>query len=214
MSDATVALHRRLEPEDQARADFYALLGRLYSGAPGAGILALIARAEPLAPAPAVDGGDTSAAALAAAWDHLRAASAAMAAEAAAEEFQTLFIGVGRSEVSPYASHYLRPQAGRTLSDIRGELARLGLSRLPESSEYEDHIAVILETMRMLVSGDGERAPVAIAEQRRFFQAFIGSWAFDCCAAIEKTSVANYYRGVAQFTRCFLALERDSFAMD
>jgi TorA maturation chaperone TorD len=211
MSEATVALHRRLEPEDRARADFYALLGRLFASPPDAALLALVARAQQLEPANAA--ADEGARALAAAWDRLRAASAAMAPEAAADEFHQLFIGVGRSEVSPYASHYVRPQSGRPLADIRGELQRLGLSRLPESSEFEDHIAVILETMRMLVSGDAERAPVAIAEQRAFFERFVAPWIFDCCAAIEKTSIANYYRAVAQFTGHFLAIERDSLAM-
>ncbi len=52
---------------------------------------------------------------MAEAWDALRAASAAMAPEAARDEFQTLFVGVGRSEVSLYASHYLGPQSGRPL---------------------------------------------------------------------------------------------------
>ncbi len=47
----------RLEPEDQARADFYALLARLFAAAPDAALLAAIAAAAPLAPdAPGGDG--------------------------------------------------------------------------------------------------------------------------------------------------------------
>ena len=151
---------------------------------------------------------------LAAAWDALRAASAAMDAGAASEEFQTLFVGVGRSEVSLYASHYLGPQSGRPLAEIRAALAELGLARRPGSSEYEDHLAALLETMRMLVAGDDERPPAELARQRIFFDRHVESWVFACCTAIEQSSVANYYRRVAQFSRCFLALERDSLAME
>jgi TorA maturation chaperone TorD len=193
MSEAPVVLRWRLEPEDQARADFYALLARLFADAPDAGLLTSIAGAEPLVPAAAPSAGKGAGADLAAAWDALRAASAAMDAGAASEEFQTLFIGVGRSEVSLYASHYLGPQSGRPLAEIRAALA---------------------ETMRMLVAGDDERPPAELARQRMFFDRHVVSWVFACCTAIDQSSVANYYRRVAQFSRCFLALERDSLAMD
>ena len=214
MSEAPVVLQRRLEPEDQARADFYALLARLFADAPDAALLAGIGEAASLSPAASTDRANDVAAHLAAAWDGLRAASAAMDAEAASAEYQALFIGVGRSEVSLYASHYLGPQSGRPLAEIRAALAEIGLARRPDSSEFEDHLAVLLETMRMLVAGDAERLPAEIPRQRAFFQSHLAPWAFDCCTAIEQSPVANYYRCGAQFASCFLALERDSLAMD
>ena len=214
MSEDPVVLQSRLESEDQARADFYALLARLFSDAADAGLLAAIGKAEPLAPAMATDVDHDAARDLPTAWDVLRAASAVMDPEAASAEYQDLFIGVGRSEVSLYASHYLGPQSGRPLAEIRAALAELGLVRRPECSEFEDHLAVLLETMRMLVAGDSERGPAEITRQRAFFQAHVTPWAFDCCTAIAQSPVANYYRRVAQFASCFLALERDSLAMD
>ena len=214
MSESPVALARRLEPEDQARADFYALLARLFADVPDAGLLAAIASAAPLAPVThASDGGDV-ATNLAAAWRALIGASATIDLEGAIEEFQTLFVGVGRSEVSLYASHYLGPQSGRPLAEIRTVLAGLGLARRPGSSVYEDHLAVLLETLRLLIAGDAERGPAGISVQRLFFERHVASWAFDCCTAIEQSSIANYYRCVAQFARCFLVLERDSLAME
>ncbi len=213
MSDAPIVLHHRLAPEDQARAEFYALLSRLYADVPDAPLLAAIASAPPLGPAsPADDGGDAGH--VAEAWEALRAASAAIDAEAAADEFLVLFIGVGRSEVSLYASHYLGPQSGRPLAELRATLARLGLARRPDKSEFEDHLAIVLETMRMLVAGDDERRPAEIADQQAFFDRHIASWAFDCCTAIRRCAIANYYVRVAEFTSCFLALERDSFAIE
>jgi TorA maturation chaperone TorD len=208
--------HDRLESEDQARADFYALLARLFAAAPDAALLAAIAAAAPLAP----DGSDATGRAegdtktLAKTWDALRAASAVMDPEAAGDEFQALFVGVGMSEVSLYASHYLGPQSGRPLAAVRATLAALGLARRPGSSEFEDHLSVELETMRMLVAGDAGRGSATIAEQRAFCETHLLPWAFDCCAAISTSLLANYYRQVASFASCFLALERDSFAIE
>ena len=214
MSEESAVLRRRLEPEDQARADFYALLARLFADAPDVALLVGIAQSAPLSPTAPSDGATAVATQLGATWDGLRAASATMDAEAATSEYQTLFIGVGRSEVSLYASHYLGPQSGRPLAEIRAALAELGLARRPDSSEFEDHLAVLLETMRMLVAGDAERLPAEILRQRAFFQSHVAPWALDCCTATAQSSVANYYRRVAQFASCFLALERDSLAMD
>jgi TorA maturation chaperone TorD len=78
--------------------------------------------------------------------------------EAAGDEFQALFVGVGKSAVSLYASHYLGPQSGRPLAEIRAALAGIGLARRPGSSEFEDHLSVVLETMRMLVAGEPDGA--------------------------------------------------------
>ncbi len=207
-SDGEIADDHRLEPEDQARADFYALLARLYATAPDAPLLAAIAAAPSLAP------GDGEANGIGSAWDSLRAASAVVDPAAAGEEFQTLFVGVGRSEVSLYGSHYLGPQSGRPLAEIRATLAALGLARRAANSEFEYHLSVVLETMRMLVAGDAERPPARIADQRAFCDRHVLSWALDCCTAISQCPLANYYREVALFTRCFLALERDSFAIE
>jgi TorA maturation chaperone TorD len=213
MSEATETLRRRLEPEDQARAEFYALLARLFSDAPDAPLLAAIAGAPSLAPdARAGDVGGASG--LAPTWDAVRAASAEMHPEFIRDEFQALFVGVGRSEVSLYASHYLGPQSGRPLAELRASLARFGLARRPEASEFEDHLSLVLETMRMLVAGDGEREAASLGEQRAFFDRHLLPWVPDCCIAISTNSVANYYRRVAEFTQCFVALERDSFAIE
>jgi TorA maturation chaperone TorD len=78
----------------------------------------------------------------------------------------------------------------------------------------EDHIAALCETMRLLITGDGDRVPASIDVQRNFSRKYLSSWVFDCCDAIQKSSIANYYGRVAEFTRMFMALERDSLAID
>ncbi len=97
METAPVVFARQVAPEDQARADFYALLSRLYASAPDAPLLAAIAAADELE----VPAGDGPAAHLADAWHALIAASAVVDPAAAAVEYQELFVGVGRERGQP-----------------------------------------------------------------------------------------------------------------
>jgi TorA maturation chaperone TorD len=199
-----------IAPEDQARADFYALLARLYAAAPDAGLLAALAGSGLLLADAESEGGRD----LAEAWRKLIAASAAMDPAAAADEYHTLFIGVGKSEISAHASAYTRSPGSSPLIEIRAALAELGLARQSGVNLYEDHLAAVFETMRALILAKGARQADPVAEQRRFFATHVSPWVFDCCAAIQNSSVANYYRRVAEFTELFMAIERDSLAID
>src|SRR5262245_63622636 len=87
-------------PEEQARAGYYALLARLYYAGPDAELLAAIGGAED-----AVATGEQSA--LTSTWSALAAAAKAMDAEAAQDEYERLFVGTGKAEVTPYATFYL-----------------------------------------------------------------------------------------------------------
>ena len=205
-----VAVRGPIPAEDEARSNFYALLARLYAGAPDAALLRAIAQARELS----IETSDETARGLAEAWRTLTAASAAMDPEAAAQEYVDLFVGVGRSEVSLHAAEYLRSTGGSVLAELRAELARLGLSRQAGVSVFEDHLAAVLETMRVLVAGAPGIEPRAPAEQSVFFEHYVSSWVPRCCAAIIAVPIANYYRRVAEFTACFVAIERDSFAID
>ncbi len=195
--------------EDRARANFYALLARLYGAAPDASLLSTIATADEL---PAV--GEGVARDFAASWRALIAQSAATDEQAAAEEYQRLFIGVGRSEVSLHASGYIGGAGSSALAELRGALSRLGLGRREGVGVYEDHLAAICETMRVLIGGAPGIEPRSVAQQREFFAAYLAPWAASCCNAIRNSSVANYYHRVAEFTEFFVAIERDSFAID
>lgn len=211
MSDAipaaTIAVSRALSPEDQARADCYAVLARLYADAPDPAFLAMLGAAPRL---PHDDGMP-----LAAAWNRLADASRAMDADAAREEFDGMFVGVGKSEVNLHGSHW---QTGfmmeKPLAELRSELAALKLARRGEATMVEDHVSALCEAMRLLIAGDAERRSASVAVQRNFFQKQLQPWIFDCCAAMEQCLLANYYRRVAEFTRQFMTVERDSLAMD
>src|SRR3954463_13626715 len=89
----TIALARPLAPEDRDRAEFYALLARLYAAAPDVPLLRSIAGAQTM------EGEGV----LPLAWNRLVAASAVMDADAAAQEYTDLFVGVGACDVNLHA---------------------------------------------------------------------------------------------------------------
>jgi TorA maturation chaperone TorD len=202
-----VSMRRAPLPEDAARGDFYALLSRLLMAAPDSALLQVLAAAQPL---PA-----DSDPALARAWRGLADASKAMDAEAAAFEYGELFEGTGKAEVSIYAGFYTgAPAIAHPRVRLQAELAALGLARREAVTEPEDHIAGLLEVMRVLVAGGAGREPVRVAEQKRFFdeylQAALSGWA----AAVGRSPKANYYRHVAALAAAFMYLESESLQLD
>ena len=206
MTNAPVALHPALAEEDRARAEFYALLGRLYTAPPDAPLLAAIGASD------LWRDGETNP--LAGAWNRLVLASRGMDAEAAEQEYTDLFVGVGKAACNLHASYWLPEAAQKPLVAVRGELAALGLGRVHESAVYEDQLGALCETMRILIAGAPGRDPKPVAVQKAFFDRFVGGWVNRCCDAITQSPVANYYRRVAEFTCSFMAVERDSLAID
>jgi len=189
-------------PEDQARAGYYALLARLFYAGPDAGLLAAIADAGEIA---AGDGPST----LAGAWNKLALAARAMDADAARLEYDQLFVGTGKAEVTPYASFYLT-ETGREkiLVRIRAELASLGLGRAERALEPEDHIAALFDAMRYLISlGSGD---AALRQQQDFFDRYIARAYQGLCAAISASEKSNFYKHVARFADAFLTVESEA----
>jgi TorA maturation chaperone TorD len=211
MESAPLVFTHAVDPEHQARADFYALLSRLYEAAPDATLLAAIAGADELH----VVGSDGPASDLARTWHALIAASAVVEPEAVLAEYQDLFIGVGQSEASLHGSAYTKAaKGGPFLVQVRDSLTQLKLVRQPGVTVFEDHLAAVFETMRILITGLGQPNAFAFDVQREFFLRNIDPWVGVCCNAICAKPLANYYLRVAQFTDSFMAVERDSFAMD
>lgn len=210
MSGTTIGFVHRLEPEDQVRADFYALLARLYFSPPDGELLRVMGSAPLLA-------AEADASALAIAWAKLAAAARVMDVDAAQEEYEALFGGVGKSLISLYASYYAAGDvpgvAGQFLVDLRAALADLGLGLRTGQNLPEDHLSALFETMRLLIAGNAESGPRSIAEQRAFFTKFIGPCYAECCTAIAAATIANFYRTVAQCTIAFMAVEDESLAI-
>ena len=201
---APVTLHRALPPEEAARADFYALLARLLQAPPDGALLGQ------LAAAPAIEGTGE----LARAWRGLVQASSAMDADAAAEEYEALFAGIGKAKVSIYAGFYARgttPEHPRVR--ILRDLAELELAPACPT-EPEDHFAGLFEAMRVLVAGGAGRAPVPVEAQKRFHETHLAAPWPRFAQALGQAAEANYYRHVAAFAAAFAALEAESFKLD
>lgn len=204
---APVALHRVLPPEEAARGDFYALLARLCAAAPDEALLASLAAAQPLP-----DHGDQG---LARAWRNLIDASSAMDADAALDEYEELFCGIGKAAVSIYSGFYAgAPSIDHPRVRLQADLAALGLARRGEVTEPEDHFAGLFEVMRVLAAGGAGREPASLAEQQRFFAAHLEPTAGRFFAAVGSAPKSNYYRNVAALGAAFVALESASFQLD
>jgi TorA maturation chaperone TorD len=200
-----VTMKRAPSPEEAARGDFYALLARLLAAPPDAALLQDLASAHEI-PEPG---------ALADAWRGLVQASSAMDPDAAAEEYEALFAGMGKAPVSIYAGYYGGASAvEHPRVRIQNDLAALGLARPDHVTEPEDHIAGLLEAMRVLVSGAAARGPASLDAQRKFYQDHLESALWGWPKAVGTARQSNYYRHVAALAAAFAALETESFKLD
>ena len=186
-----------IAPEEQARADLYGLLARLFYAPPDTALLKAIS-AEQLA-------GD-----LAQPWEELKRAAAAADPETVREEFEAAFIGTGKAPVTLYSTAYtIRHSNEAPLAELRGELARLGLARHANAHEPEDHIAALCDVMRHLVA----QQKYDLDQQRRFFNRWIHPAFEPLCSAIEHSDKTAFYKPVARFTKGFCTLEHMAFEL-
>jgi TorA maturation chaperone TorD len=189
--------------EDAARAHHYALIGRLFHDAPDSILLAQLCR-------PDAAESDGEGAPLEQAWRSLRDACSKAYPAVLKQEYDTLFVGVGKSEVTPYTSHYFRDIApDRNLVRLRQRIEQLGRGRRSAAFEVEDHISGVCDVMRFLIE---DARP--LAEQRLFFKEFVHPAADAFCDAVARATSASFYRHVARFARAFFDVEREALEMD
>jgi TorA maturation chaperone TorD len=201
MSVEVLPAEEGIDPGEQARADVYRLLGALLAAPPGA---ALIEMLRGISPEPA-DGGD----AMTAAWYALRAAAEQAEPERLEDEYFSLFIGLGRGEVVPYASFYIHGfLMEKVLASLRDELAVLGISRRSGIAEPEDHAAALCEVMGLIIEGHGLHL-----KQSAFFEHYIDSWMGRFFEDLGKAETAGFYQAVALLGQQFLAVERQYFSL-
>ena len=184
------------EPEQRLRADTYRLLGHLLAAPPDAETLAIFSAA------PVSDDDDM----LAVAWRMLATSAGRANALEVTDEFEALFIGVGRGELMPYASWYLTGfLMEKPLAKLRADLVTLGFERQDNVSEPEDHAAALCETMALLAeSGDLE----SLQTQARFFNDYIGPWMARFFKEMQASASARFYRAVGQLGEQFIETDQ------
>lgn len=189
--------------EETARAELYGLLARLWLAAPDAELLAQFRVAVTEAPEP---GGH-----LEAPWQDLVAAMRATTATQAAEEFDALFLGVGKPEIFVFGSFHLSGVLNdRPLAQLRTDLAALGLGRDEARMETEDHVSYVFEVMRYLIAGD-DAGTCNLEQQRRFFRAHVQPWVDRLCEAVQRHPRARLWATIAALTRAFVEVETQGF---
>ena len=189
----------QVDEVDLARAQEYALLSALLMRSPDAQMLGRLAGLH----------GDTSPLGLV--HTALGEAAARTDAESAAREYFTLFVGLGRGELLPYASHYLTGFLhGRPLANLRQVLQRIGVERAPGQTEPEDHAAIVMEVMAGLAGG-AIAAPAGT--EREIFDDHLAPWIARFFSDLEQTTAAVFYANVGTLGRTFMEIERQAFLL-
>lgn len=191
-----------IPPEEQARADLYTLLGALLATPPDQqllGFLCGIASQD-----------DSEKGVLTPAWRELIHAAHNATEESLKEEYQNLFIGVGRGELLPYASWY---KSGflmdKPLASLRADLIRLGYTRKEGVSEPEDHAAALCETMGAIISDNS----LSLKAQKAFYHDHLAFWMERFFSDLTQAKSARFYKSVGELGKLFMQLEEQCYAM-
>ncbi len=186
----------QLAAEDQARSRTYALLGALLSRPPSDALLGTLRRI------PAVESDEP----MHRAWEGLRAAALDAEAGVLLQEFSDLFIGLGRGELSPYASVYLTGfLMEKPLAELRDDLARLGFAPAEGVCEPEDHAGALCEIMSVLIA-EGATRPAGV--EQAFFDKHVAPWMDRFFADLSHAKTSAFYRAVGRLGDAFIGIER------
>jgi TorA maturation chaperone TorD len=201
-SSQSIQLEQPDQGEEAARAELYSVLATFLYAPPTQDLLDRVASIQ-----------TEESSVLHSAWADLALACKSARQEAVREEYEELFIGVGKPEVMLYGSYYLSGfLMEKPLAELRSDLAKLGIERAEQIVESEDHIATLCEVMRYLIESD-DVVNAGLHQQKAFFATHMQPWAIDCCNAIESSRHADFYKSVARLARVFFEVEVQAFDM-
>ncbi|GLR03774.1 TorD family cytoplasmic chaperone [Vibrio hyugaensis] len=186
------------EQEQTLRTEIYLVLSALFRSAPSEEMIEFLTSLEV----------EPSESAMQKAWIALQQAAKDSNREALEDEYQDLFIGIGRGEVMPFGSwHMTGAMMEKPLAEIRHDLELLGFERDENVKEPEDHIAALCEVMSMLT---GEEEDL----QQAVFNKHIAPWFNSFTQQLENSESANFYKPAAQLCEAFLTLEQVRFSVN
>lgn len=189
--------------EEQLRAQTYSLLSNLLAGPPDSTLIDSL-KAIDVAP-------QDEESLLAAAWRMLAIAASRTTPADLEDEYQTLFIGIGRGELVPYGSWYLTGfLMEQPLARLRTDLRVLGIERHAGVHEPEDHAAALCAAMALLAMDEDARSQ---ARQRDFFLRHLEPWMTQLFLDMQQAPSARFYRAVGQLGEQFMAVEGQAFRM-
>jgi len=184
------------------RSNLYAMLGNVLFKPPSIDILNDLKSLE---------GDDTE---MGNAFNSLSKVAASTDETTALDEYNGLFIGMGRGELLPYASYYLTGFLNeKPLAKLRNSMRDLGIERNENVKEPEDHIGSLFEMMSGLITGRyGE--PADVKTQREFYNAHLEPWAGHFFKDLEAAKLSRLYQPVGTIGRLFVEIETSAFSME
>jgi TorA maturation chaperone TorD len=186
------------EQEQTLRTEIYLVLSALFRSAPSEEMIEFLTSLEV----------EPSESAMQKAWIALQQAAKDSNREALEDEYQDLFIGIGRGEVMPFGSwHMTGAMMEKPLAEIRRDLELLGFERDENVKEPEDHIAALCEVMSMLTAEEEDL-------QQAVFNKHIAPWFGSFTHQLENAASANFYKPAAQLCEAFLTLEQVRFSVN
>lgn len=191
-----------LKQDQSLRIDIYLLIAQLLRESPSQELLDFLAEIE-------LNQGSHP---MAVAWSTLKTAAQTADIATIEEEFQDLFIGVGRGEVVPFGSwHIAGALMEKPLSELRQSLTELGFERNENVKEPEDHMAALCEVMALIIESSFNDPKASLSIQQTFFNQHISPWFLSLTKQIKQSQSANFYRAVAALIESYLTLEQVSF---
>ena len=195
------AADEMMENEQRYRASAYSLLAALLRAAPNQALLDHLVKLSP--------SGDAEPDALGGAMAQLAAAADKFDPDQLEDEYNNLFIGIGKGEVVPYGSWYLTGfLMEKPLSDLRDDLKTLGFERNDDVREPEDHAAAIFEVFSVMINDAS-----GLNQQQSFFEKHMKPWLGQFFADLGSARSADFYKPVAQFGAAFIDLEQAYLSM-
>ena len=191
-----------IDAEDRMRADLYGMLARVLFSRPDQSQLKNLS---------ALSGDDSD---MGRAFNALAKVASATSSDIAGEEYDGLFIGMGRGELLPFGSYYLTGFLNeKPLAKLRSSMRELGIERQKDVKEPEDHIGSLMEMMSNLIIGTyGE--PASVTTQREFFATHIEPWAGHFFKDLEAAELSRLYQPVGAIGRLFVEIETRAFSME
>ncbi|APC08550.1 TorD/DmsD family molecular chaperone [Neomoorella thermoacetica] len=132
-------------------------------------------------------------------------------------DYNRLFVGPGHLEAPPWESVYRSKEHllfGEETLAVREFYRSFGLESRKKNQEPDDHLGLELEFMARLCreaaasiqsGGDADRF---LAGQGRFLEEHLEQWVPALTADIQRAARTDFFRGLALFTRGWLAEDR------
>ena len=188
--------------EDSMRANLYGLLGNVLFTPPSTEVLKDLS---------VLSGDETE---MGNAFNNLSKIATSLDRNAALDEYNDLFVGMGRGELLPYCSYYLTGFLNeKPLAKVRNTMRELGIEKNTEIKEPEDHIGSLFEMMSGLIVGRyGE--PANIQTQQAFYSSHIEPWAGHFFKDLEAAKSSRLYQPVGTIGRLFIEIETNAYSME